>query len=81
LCCRCTTAVPFIIIEGREPVAHSAWARAVQCFVGGLLGQHPVTVEKLTQRSKLHDAKIQQQLDQLAQEAQGRNKRHKSPGS
>lgn len=63
---RCTDDFPFIMMADRQPVAHSAWDDAVQCFVGGLLGQVPVTAEELTQRSQVHNMQIQRQLDQLA---------------
>jgi hypothetical protein len=64
-----TDDYPFILRAGHEPVASLTWASAVQCFVGGLLGQGTVSEEELQQRVDQHNEKIrqqvQQQLDQL----------------
>jgi hypothetical protein len=64
-----TDDYPFILRAGHEPVASLTWASAVQCFVGGLLGQGTVSEEELQQRVDQHNEKIRQQvqrqLDQL----------------
>jgi len=64
-----TDDYPFILRVGHEPVACPTWASAVQCFVGGLLGQGTVSEAELQQRVDQHNEKIRQQvqrqLDQL----------------
>lgn len=71
---RCTDDVPFIVMEGLTPLENLAWPRAVQCFVGGLLGQCSPKVDELRQRASQHNNKIQEQLkphlERLAAEAQ-----------
>jgi hypothetical protein len=66
---RYTDDYPFILRVGHEPVACPTWASAVQCFVGGLLGQGAVSEAELQQRVDQHNEKIRQQvqrqLDQL----------------
>lgn len=62
---RYTDDYPFILTSGHEPVASTTLAKAVQCFVGGLLGQGTVSQAELQQRVDQHNDKIRQQVQQL----------------